>query len=144
MFMGEYKHSLDTKGRLIIPAKIRNECDDSVIITRGIDKCISIYTEEGWDEFYQKLQNLPGNKRDVRRLITLTTAKAAKCDFDKLGRINIPQPLRELAALEKDCVIVGAGNHAEIWSQEQWDEFNSGVDQEEYENLFESLDGFDL
>lgn len=143
MFMGEFRHSIDAKGRLIIPSKIRNECQGSVVITRGFDGCLALYTKEGWEAYYQKLQSLPKNKKEVRMAVRFTISKASECEFDKLGRITIPALLRKIGQLEKECVVLGAGDHAEIWAQDKWDEYYDD-NQDDYDEIFESLDGFDI
>lgn len=142
MFMGEFRHSIDTKGRIIIPTAIRNLCEGSVTVARGFDNCLALYTKEEWEPFCKKLLALPTYKKDARKAIRLTISSAKTCDFDKLGRINIPANLRKLAGIEKECVIIGAGDHAEIWSQERWDAYyeeNEG----DYDDIFESLDNLD-
>ena len=118
MFMGEFKHSIDAKGRLTIPSKIRNQCQGSVYVARGFDGCLAFYTKEEWDPFCAKLLSLPSNK-------------------------NIPTNLRTLAHLEKECVIIGAGNHGEIWSQEKWNQYYND-NQDSYDDILESLDDFSL
>ena len=90
MFMGEFKHSIDAKGRLTIPSKIRNQCQGSVYVARGFDGCLAFYTKEEWDPFCAKLLSLPSNKNEVRKAIRFTISSAYECEFDKLGRINIP------------------------------------------------------
>ena len=143
MFMGEFRHSIDAKGRLTIPSKIRNQCQGSIFVARGFDGCLAFYTKEEWEPFCQKLLALPSNKKEVRKAIRSTISSASECEFDKLGRINIPTNLRTLAGLEKECVIIGAGNHGEIWSQEKWDQYYND-NQDGYDDILESLDDFSL
>ena len=107
MFMGEFKHSIDAKGRLTIPSKIRNQCQGSVYVARGFDGCLAFYTKEEWDPFCAKLLSLPSNKKEVRKAIRFTISSACECEFDKLGRINIPTNLRTLAHLEKNVSLLG-------------------------------------
>ena len=109
MFYGEYKHNLDTKGRLSIPAKFRGECGDHVYIMRGHEGCLDIYTEEGWQAYYEELKKLSNKKKEERAYLRMVTSRMNCSEFDKLGRINIPQVLRTHAHLEKECTIVGAG-----------------------------------
>ena len=124
MFFGEYRHSIDTKGRLSIPAKMRNQCGDVVYVTRGNDGCLDLYTEEGWEEYYrEELENLSKKKKVNRTYKRLITSRVSVCEFDKLGRMNIPSTLRETGHLEKECVIIGVGDHIEIWNQQEWDSF---------------------
>lgn len=142
MFQGEYRHAVDVKGRIIIPSAIRNLCEGSVTIARGFDNCLALYTQKEWEPFCQKLLSLPTYKKDVRKAIRLTISSAKTCDFDKLGRINIPANLRKLAGIEKECVIIGAGNHAEIWSKERWDAYYE-ENEADYDDIFESLDNLE-
>lgn len=124
MFFGEYRHNMDAKGRLSIPAKFRNQCQEIVYVAREHDGCLSLYTEEGWQRFYtEQIANLSKNKKDARTFIRLLGSRVSECEFDKLGRINIPASLREEANLEKECVIVGVGDNAEIWDSKKWDAF---------------------
>ena len=136
MFMGEFRHNIDAKGRLIIPSKLREQCGKSVVITRGFDGCLALYTQEGWNDYYQKLQTLPKTKKEARNFVRIITSRASECEFDKLGRVNIPNVLRLEGKLEKECIIVGVGDHVEIWNQARWEDY--------YDKISESLDGFDL
>lgn len=142
MFMGEYTHNIDAKGRLSIPAKIRNQCQDSVIVTKGNEGCLSLYTLEGWQHYYEELQKLPKNRKEARLFLRMVTAKASECEFDKLGRINIPKPLRKEGSLVKSCVVIGAGDHVEIWDQEKWNNYyEDNVDS--FDEISEGLDSFE-
>ena len=100
VFIGEYRHNIDTKGRLSIPAKMRLECGEKVYVTRGNEGCLAIYTVEGWENYYQSLMTLPKRKAEVRTFIRLVTSRATDCEFDKLGRINIPLVLRKEGNLQ--------------------------------------------
>ena len=142
MFMGEFKHNIDAKGRLIIPSKLREQCGSSVIVTRGFDGCLALYTQEGWDDYYQKLQMLPKTKKDARNFVRIITSRASECEFDKLGRINIPLVLRKEGNLQKECVIVGAGDHIELWNSETWDHFyDDNIDH--FDEISENIDDLD-
>ena len=143
MFMGEFKHNIDAKGRLIIPSKLREQCGSSVIVTRGVDGCLALYTQEGWDDYYQKLQMLPKTKKDARNFVRIITSRASECEFDKLGRINIPSVLRVEGKLEKECIIVGVGDHVEIWNESLWQDYYD-MNKDNFDEISESLDGFDL
>lgn len=121
MFMGTYEHSIDTKGRVIIPAKFRETLGDSFVVTLGLDGCLFVYPEEEWEDFVKQLRELPGSK-EARKLQRYFMAGAAPCDVDKQGRVLIPSGLREKAGLEKDIVFVGVMSKIEIWSRERWDE----------------------
>ena len=117
MFMGEYNHTIDTKGRMIIPAKIREQLGDLCIVTKGLDNCLAIYTAEAWKKISTALQSQSSTKASVRALKRFVFGSAAELEYDKQGRVLIPVPLREYASLDKQAVIVGAGDHVEIWSR---------------------------
>lgn len=128
MFMGEYNHSIDTKGRLIVPAKFRDVLGDSFVVTKGLDGCLFVYPDSEWNVFEEKLKTLPLTNKNARQFTRFFLAGAASCEVDKQGRILIPQVLREFAGLEKDVVLVGVGTRIEIWSKEQWDESINSYD----------------
>lgn len=123
MFMGEYQHTLDSKGRLILPAKIRDGLGDTFIATRGLDDCIFIYTREEWGILESKLKQLPLMKPEARAFVRYLFAGAAELETDKQGRILLPTNLREHAKLEKDVVVMGVSSRVEIWSREKWQEY---------------------
>lgn len=129
MFMGEYNHTIDPKGRIIVPAKFREELGEEFVVTLGLDGCLFVYPNSEWTNFVTELKGLPGNK-DARQLQRYFMAGAAQCEVDKQGRILIPQKLREHAGLDKDLVFVGVLSKIEIWSKERWDSNN-------YENMDE-------
>jgi len=143
MFFGEFRHNIDAKGRLSIPAKMRGQCGESVFVTRGNDGCLALYTQEGWEKYYKELQNLPQKKKSTRIFIRLVTSRASECEFDKLGRINIPLVLRQEGQLEKECVIVGVGDHVEIWNQNIWDDFYN-EHKDSFDDISEDLDDYEL
>ena len=126
MFMGEYNHTIDEKGRIIIPSKFRELLGDSFVVTQGLDGCLFVYPNEDWENFVEGLKKLPGNK-EARQLQRYFMAGAALCEVDKQGRILIPQKLRQQAGLLKDVVFVGVLSKIEIWSKERWEE-NDGYD----------------
>ena len=144
MFMGEYHHSIDDKGRLIIPAKFRTELGDKFIITRGIENCLFVYPEERWEQIVHKLESLPFTKKDARNFTRFFLSGATVAEFDKQGRINITSPLINYASIKKDCVIIGTGDRLEIWSKDAWDNFfdSASINMSDIaENLFnESVD----
>ena len=122
MFMGEYHHTIDDKGRLTIPSKIREELGKDFIITRGLDGCLFIYKKEQWNALIDKYQSLP-NIKDARNFMRFFLSGANNVDFDKQGRININIPLIKYANLKKDCVIIGVGDHLEVWDKDGWNGF---------------------
>ena len=123
MFIGEYHHSLDDKGRLIIPSKFRDELGEKFIITRGIENCLFVYSEVSWTKITNQLESLPFTKKDARAFIRFFLSGATIAEFDKQGRINIPSPLISYAKINKECVIIGTGDRLEIWSEESWNDF---------------------
>lgn len=122
MFMGEYNHTIDAKGRLIVPAKFREVLGEEFVVTKGLDNCLFVYPNDEWQKFEQKLQTLPLTNKNARQFTRFFLAGAASCEVDKQGRILLPQVLREFAALEKDVVLVGVASRIEIWSKERWAE----------------------
>lgn len=122
MFMGEYHHSIDSKGRIIIPVKVRDDLGENFIVTRGLDGCLFLYPKNEWDRIISKYKELPDTK-DKRQFMRIFLSGATICEYDKQGRINIPNPLIEFAKLEKDCIIIGVDEKLEIWSKERWEEF---------------------
>lgn len=120
MFMGEYNHTIDAKGRLIIPAKFREQLGEVFVITNGNDGCLNIYTNEDWETFLDKLRVLPNN-RDKREIVRKFVAQANPVEVDKQGRILIPTALRDHAALEKDVVLAGVIDKIEVWNKERWE-----------------------
>ena len=123
MLMGEYHHNIDEKGRLIIPSKFRSEIGDKFIITRGLDKCLFVYSEDEWNRFIEKLKGLPLTNKDARNFTRFLLSGATACEFDRQGRINISSSLVSYANLTKECVIIGANDRLEIWSEELWNDF---------------------
>ena len=127
MFMGEYNHAIDTKGRLIIPSKFREELGEEFVVTKGLDGCLFVFPNEAWREFEDKLRTLPLTNKSARQFSRFFVAGATPCELDKQGRILLPATLREFANLEKDVVLTGMLNRIEIWSKEMWSE-NSSYD----------------
>ncbi|MBE5938533.1 MAG: division/cell wall cluster transcriptional repressor MraZ [Lachnospiraceae bacterium] len=122
MFTGEYSHSIDAKGRVIVPAKFREELGSSFTITMGFDGCLSMYSGEEWDKFVNKLSSLPEGRKETRQIQRSFLGKAATCEVDKQGRVLIPLKLRQYAGLEKDIVFVGINTKVEIWNSDRWEE----------------------
>ncbi|MCI5936556.1 MAG: division/cell wall cluster transcriptional repressor MraZ [Eubacterium sp.] len=140
MFMGTYEHGLDTKGRVIIPAKLRDELGESFVVTLGLDGCLFAYPQDEWQVFINKLNELPGNK-EGRKLLRHFSANAAACEVDKQGRVLIPAKLRQYAGLEKDVVFVGVLSKIEIWSKNRWEDCD-GYD--DIEDIAEHMSEFGL
>ena len=123
MLMGEFHHNIDEKGRLIIPSKLREELGENIIVTRGLEDCLFIYSEKEWSLIVSKLKTLPFTKTDARKFTRMFLSGATVTEFDKQGRIKIAQPLIDYASLTKECVIIGVNDRLEIWSKEKWDNF---------------------
>ena len=123
MFMGEYHHTIDEKGRIIIPSKFREDLGEKFIITRGIENCLFVYSLSSWEKITNKLESLPFTKKDARQFVRFFLSGATTAEFDKQGRVNVTSPLISYANLQKDCVVIGTGDRLEIWSQEDWNAF---------------------
>ena len=111
MFIGEYYHNLDAKGRIIIPAKFRDELNGTFILTRGLDGCLTIYSTEKWEKIFEEINKLPETKKATRQYIRMLTANACECTLDNQGRILIPANLSGSVNITKECVVVGANSH---------------------------------
>ena len=131
MFMGEYNHTIDTKGRLIVPSKFREQLGNTFVITKGLDGCLFVYSNEEWKTIEESFRNKPLTSKDARKFTRFFFAGACDCEVDKQGRILIPSNLREYAGIEKDLVSVGVLNRVEIWSKEKW------LDNGDYEDMDE-------
>lgn len=137
MFIGEYHHTMDEKGRLTIPSKFREELKETFIITRGLDHCLFIYPKEEWNRVVSKYKELP-NVKDARNFMRFFLAGASEVELDKQGRINIATPLVQYAGLEKDCIIIGVSDRLEVWSKERWEEFLS-ANEDSFSDLADNL-----
>ena len=131
MLIGEYEHSVDAKGRLIMPAKFREDIGEKFIVTKGLDGCLFAFSIEEWKIFEQKLRALPISNKDARAFSRFFFAGAIDCEIDKQGRFLIPANLREAANLEKDAVIVGVGTRLEIWDKETWQKCDENISADE-------------
>ena len=123
MFYGEYQHSVDTKGRVIIPSKFRDGLGENFILTKGLDNCLFAYSAKEWAELEAKLRALPFTDKDVRAFVRFFFAGATECGLDKQGRILIPNNLRQHAKLEKDVYIIGVSTRVEIWDKYEWESY---------------------
>ena len=141
--MGEFHHNIDDKGRLIIPSKFRYELGEKFVITRGLEKCLFVYSLTEWEKIVKRLRSLPFTNKDARNFTRFFLSGAAECEFDKQGRINITSPLVRYAGLTKECVIIGANDRLEIWSEDSWCNFfeeNEDGLADIAENLFKADD----
>ena len=141
MFMGEYNHTVDAKGRLIVPSKFREQLGDEFVVTKGLDGCLFVYENTEWKILEEKLKKLPLTNANARKINRFFLAGAALCEVDKQGRILLPAVLREFAGIEKDAVMVGVGNRIEIWSKESWISANVYDDMDE---IAESMEGLGI
>ena len=125
LFIGEYEHSLDAKGRVIMPVKLRDDIGEKFIVTKGLDGCLFAYSLEEWHNFEEKLKNLPLTNKNARDFVRFFLSGAVECEIDKQGRFLIPGNLREYATLEKEIIIIGVGTRIEIWNKEEWKKYSS-------------------
>lgn len=130
MFIGEYKHNLDSKGRLAVPAKFRNKLDEGAVVTRGLDNCLFLYPKEEWKKIAEKLAGLPISQQKARAFSRLMLAGAMEVDFDSQGRITLPEYLRKGANLEKETIIAGLYDRLEIWNESAWNDYKNGIESE--------------
>lgn len=138
MFIGEYHHTIDSKSRLIIPSKFRDNLGSKFIMTKGLDNCLFVYPEEEWNVLEKKLRTLPLTNRDARAFVRFFFSGATECVLDKQGRILIPNNLKKHAKLIKEAVIIGVASRIEIWSKEEWDEYNND-DSLSYDSIAEKM-----
>lgn len=131
MFMGEYSHSVDVKGRLIVPAKFREQLGEQFVVTKGVDGCLYGYSDEEWKRIEEKFRQVNLTTKDARKFMRFFFAGAASCEVDKQGRILIPSVLREFAGLEKDVVLVGVLSKIEIWDKERYEDASVYGDMDE-------------
>lgn len=140
MFMSEYSHTIDAKGRLIIPSKFRDALGEEFVISKGMDGCLFVYANDDWNAFEQKLTALPLINKEARQFARFFLAGAAQVELDKQGRILVPASLREFAGLDKDVVLVGVGSRIEIWSREKWEAVSAEADMDDITAAMSSLD----
>lgn len=138
MLLGEFRHALDTKGRVFLPARWREELGEKVVLTLGLDRCLYLMTKESFSEMAEHFERWQLEHEDARRYQRLFFAKASEESVDSQGRITIPPPLREVAGLTKELVLAGASKRAEVWDRTRWDAY-SGEAQERYEEIARGL-----
>lgn len=143
MFIGEYNHSVDSKGRVSLPARFREDLSETFYITRGMENCLFIYDQEEWKLMDEKLRKLRLTAKAARGFSRLFYAGAMEISCDKQGRFLIPNHLREFAGIEKDAVILGVSTRIEVWSKDNWEAYLSG-DAMNYDDLSAELDDLDL
>ena len=138
MFMGEYNHTIDSKGGLIVPSKFREALGDEFVVTKGLDGCLFVFPMEEWNVFTQKLHDLPLTKKEARQFSRFFLAGAASCEVDRQGRILLPAVLRDFAQLDKEAVLVGVSSRIEIWSKTKWDAIND-IDVDDMDDIAEHM-----
>jgi MraZ protein len=138
MFMGEYRHSIDDKNRMIIPAKFREDLGDQFVMTKGLDGCLFLYPLSEWSILEEKLKSLPFTKSDARSFVRFFFSGATECDLDKQGRVLLPQNLKDFCKISKDVVIIGVSTRVEIWAEEIWTEYSRAAE-ETYEEIAENM-----
>ena len=139
---GTYKHNIDTKGRLIIPAKLRDSLGQSFVVTMGVDECLYFYSNDEWEIFTQRLDSQSNSKEEVRLIKRFFRSNAADVEMDSQGRVIIPQDLRDSIGITKEVVVVGAGEKAELWPRDVWDKNQSdpALSRENIKKLLENMD----
>lgn len=125
VLIGEYPHNIDSKGRIIVPSKLRESLGDKFVVTKGLDNCLFVYPIIRWESIVEKLKTLPWTNSDVRRFARFFTSSACECEIDSQGRILIPPNLRNYAGLEKQIVSIGVVDRVEIWSKDRWESYNN-------------------
>jgi MraZ protein len=140
MFMGEYQHTIDEKGRIIVPLKFREGLGEKFIVTRGIERCLYTYSMDQWEIVSERFRSLNSMQPGARFIQRSMISGAHECELDKQGRILLPHHLREYSVLEKECVVLGVNNHVEIWSKSKWTEYFDTNQQEFYETAGKLLD----
>ena len=139
MFRGEYSHSIDSKGRLIIPSRLRNSLGDAFVLTKGLDECLMAYDTDEWASFERKLHDLPVTNKNARKLVRHFLGGAVDIEADSQGRILIPLNLREYAGLTRDAVLVGMGSRIEIWSRERYESEGTYEDMDEVAGALQDM-----
>ena len=139
MFMGEYNHTIDAKGRLIIPSKFREALGSEFVLTKGLDGCLFVFPMKEWEAFEEKLRSLPLIDKNARKFSRVFLAGASTCELDKQGRILVPGTLREFAQMDKEVVLTGMLDRIEVWSKEQWLENNAYDDMDDIAQSMQEL-----
>lgn len=137
MFIGEYQHSIDAKGRIIIPSKFRDILGYKFVLTKGLDNCLFIYSLEEWKKFEEKLMSLPVASKDARAFVRYFFSGAVECEIDKQGRLTIPPQLRDHAKIDKELVTIGVMSRVEVWSKQEWE--NYGNNNLSYDDIAEKM-----
>ena len=142
MFTGEYRHSVDDKGRIAVPARFRAQLAGGAFVSRWLENCLAIHTRQGWDELAEKIGRLPIGDQASRLFQRFVFANAFEAELDRQGRVVVPAYLREAAGLEAEAVIVGSRDHAEIWAPARWDDYRRALD--DPDRLAQALEGLGI
>ncbi len=143
MFIGEYQHNLDEKGRLAVPAKFRAKLGKGAVVTKGLDNCLFLYTMDEWEKLAPKLASMPISKSNTRAFARLMLAGAMDVQLDKQGRIILPEYLREFGKITKKVIIAGLYNRLEIWDEDSWNKYKKGTEKDSVE-IAEALQGLEV
>jgi MraZ protein len=130
MFIGEYIHNIDEKGRLAVPVKFRSRLAGGAVVTKGLDNCLSLYPEEAWNKMVEKMESLPLTQSKSRAYARFILSGAFSVDADKQGRINLPAALRQYAGVKNQVIVTGLGDHVEIWSTKTWEEYRTNIEKD--------------
>lgn len=144
MFMGSHSHNIDSKGRVIIPAKMREQLGEQFVITRGFEECVAVYSMGEWEKVMERLSQLPSTQKSARRLKRMFLSYAVEVEPDKQGKVIIPSVLREMAHIDKEVLVVGQENHIEIWNAESWNNYIGDDDEMSFEEAAEAIEGLCL
>ncbi len=141
MFIGEYEHTVDAKGRVIMPAKLREDIGETFILTKGLDGCLFAYSQQEWTNFEEKLKTLPLTNKNARDFVRFFLSGAIECEIDKQGRFLIPGNLRAYSKLDKEIVIIGVGTRIEIWNKDAWTQSGENISADEIAENMDKLLG---
>jgi MraZ protein len=140
-FTGEFRHSIDAKGRLIVPSSLREKLGSDVRLSRWLDNCIAVWSEEGWGRIVEQLQEQARSKPNARRFVRQFTSSTSHEEIDKQGRVSVSQKLRDVAGIDKDTVVIGALDHVELWDPQRWAEHEADTSEgESFDDLASGLD----
>ncbi|MCL5411621.1 MAG: division/cell wall cluster transcriptional repressor MraZ [Patescibacteria group bacterium] len=143
MFIGEYQHSIDYKGRLSVPKKFRSQLESGAVVTRGLDGCLFLYTKESWEQLWGKLKELPLTQGDARSFSRYLLSGAVEVSFDQLGRAMVPSYLRDYAQIKNEAMVVGVGDRIELWAKDRWEDYRVKTESTS-EEIAEKLTGLGI
>ena len=138
-FTGEFRHTIDAKGRLIVPSRLREEVGDAVVLSKWLDGCVALWSATGWQDIEERLREQGSSSAAARAFVRLVAASAHPDQVDRQGRVTVPQTLRDYAGITRDTVVIGALNHGELWSPDRWQQQQSSVEEGRLEELASEL-----